>query len=130
MSAGTHAPHFQGAPPMTAVFDHAGSLRRMGNDSRLFQEMIGFLSADSPKLIARAVAGYETGDWPQVERAAHTLKGLVSNFGATRATTAAANVEQSAKLADSQAVGRLLPELKRAVQELQAALEPFAADGD
>lgn len=112
---------------MSTVFDHAGSLRRMGNDPHLFEEMVGFLLTDTPQLLARATSGWESQDWPVVERAAHTLKGLVSNFGAERATATASSVEQFAKQHDGAAVRRLLPELNEAVAELQAALAPFNA---
>src|SRR2546421_584983 len=36
---------------MSKIYDHAGSLRRMGNDYELFQEMVGLLKSDAPHLL-------------------------------------------------------------------------------
>ena len=72
---------------MANIFDYAGSLRRMGNDHLLFQEMIVLLQEDAPLYLATIHVSAAAGDYPALRRAAHTLKGLVLNFGAARATS-------------------------------------------
>ena len=111
--------------PMSSVFDHAGSLQRMGNDPQLFGEMVSFLSTDSPRWLAQVRAGLEQHKLGQVQHAAHTLKGLVSNFGASRAVSVAATVEELAKRGEEARIFPLLTELQEAVEELQVALAPF-----
>ncbi|HTN75786.1 MAG TPA: Hpt domain-containing protein [Pirellulaceae bacterium] len=113
---------------MTAIFDHAGSLERMGHDEQLFADMIGFLQMDGPGWQAELARGLAEQDGPRSERAAHTLKGLIANFGGTRSTTAATQAEFFARQRNWQALAEALPELNAAVDELQNALKPFTLD--
>src|SRR5687767_11842109 len=101
---------------MSTVYDYAGSLRRMGNDRELFQEMIELLRADAPPLLAALRSAHYDSDAPEMQRMSHTLKGLASNFGAQRAVTAAASVEKIAK-------NQLSEGLPAAIHELEASLE-------
>ena len=107
---------------MLTVFDHSGSLKRMGGDQQLFQEMVGFLLEDAPRLMERFRAGVEANNLSQAQHAAHTLKGLISNFGASRAVAAAAQAEEFARRGDASPLQRIIPELDAAVQELEIAL--------
>src|SRR5262245_38748623 len=84
---------------MSTIYDHAGSLRRMGNDQELFHEMVELLRSDAPPLLSAVHSAHKDGDPSRLQRAAHTLKGLASNFGAERAVTAAAEVSASQKRA-------------------------------
>ena len=109
---------------MSGLYDYAGAMQRMGNDEELFLEMIHILRDDAPRRFGEIQSGLSSGDLAQVQRAAHSLKGLVANFGAERAQAAAARVEQLAKHGDPEAIPPSLAELKEAVQQLVAALEP------
>lgn len=111
---------------MSRVFDRAGSLRRMGCDEELFQDMVGFLQEDAPRLLARLEQALELSNWEQVVHSAHTLKGLVSNFGATRAVTAAERLQERAAQKNVSLTEQDFRELQAAVVELQVALTPFA----
>jgi len=108
---------------MSNVYDYAGSLRRMGNDHELFREMVGLLRSDAPPLLAMLRAAYKEGDLPRMVRAAHTLKGLAANFGATRAVAAAAEAERLAKAAHSDGMPVAISELDEALDELIAELD-------
>lgn len=110
---------------MSEVFDFAGSMERMGQDEQLFGEMVGFLFADVPLWLAQARQSLDAGDAVRVHRSAHTVKGLVANFGAYRAIHAAAQVEELAKAGDLEAAGRIMPQLEAAYQELHEALAPY-----
>jgi HPt (histidine-containing phosphotransfer) domain-containing protein len=59
-----------------------------------------------------------------MQRAAHTLKGLASNFGAGRAVAAAAEVERLAKANQSAGIPAAITELKDSLDELIAVLAP------
>jgi HPt (histidine-containing phosphotransfer) domain-containing protein len=107
---------------MTNVYDHVGSLRRMGEDVQLFQEMVGLLKSDAPPLVETGRRALSAGDWPRLERAAHTLKGLAANFGATRAVAAAAELERLAKKQPPRGAESALAELELALEELIAVL--------
>jgi len=111
---------------MSTIYDHAGALKRMGNDEDLFHEMVGLLKADAPPLIVTAQSASRAGDAMQLQRAAHTLKGLASNFGGQRAVSAAAELEGLAKNRQSMGVPAALTELEEAFDELIGALAPAA----
>lgn len=111
-----------------SIFDYAGSLRRMGNDASLFREMAGLLREDAPLYLTTIRDSAGSGDFVGLKRAAHTLKGLVLNFGATRAITAAIALELIAESAEGEPAERAnLPdaivELDAALQELLVALD-------
>lgn len=80
---------------------------------------------DAPILIAQLKAGVKSGNRENVQRAAHSLKGLVANFEATSARDAASNLELAAKndqLADS---GGLVAELEEQINRVMSALGEF-----
>jgi HPt (histidine-containing phosphotransfer) domain-containing protein len=112
---------------MAAIFDYAGSLRRMGNDQTLFQEMVTLLNEDAPQYLASIHQCTADHDYPTLKRAAHTLKGLVLNFGATRAVLAAVALENLAATAAQDAAEQnnlpaAIDELEQSLKELQQAL--------
>ena len=109
---------------MSMIYDHAGSLRRMGNDQELFHEMADLLRSDAPPLLIAVQSAHKEGDPSRLHRAAHTLKGLASNFGAERAVAAAAEVEDLAKARQSAGLPAAITELEEALDELIAALAP------
>jgi HPt (histidine-containing phosphotransfer) domain-containing protein len=98
----------------------------MGHDEQLFSEMAGFLQEDGPRWLQEIQEGLAARDVWRAKRAAHTLKGLVANFGAERAVAAAAQIEHLAGMQDWAAIIEALPELERAVEELQVELSPFS----
>ena len=109
---------------MSTVYDYAGSLRRMGDDHGLFQEMVELLRADAPPLLSAIRTAQHHGDTPNMQRAAHTLKGLASNFGAPRAIAAASTLEKMAKAQQSDGMPAAIQELEESLDELIAALAP------
>jgi HPt (histidine-containing phosphotransfer) domain-containing protein len=113
-----------------AVYDHAGSLVRMGKDLGLFRDMIGFLRDDSPRWLAQLRAGLESHDDRRVRHAAHSLKGLAANFGAPRVEKAARTVEKGAGQLDWQELQLAAGELEQALEELLTALRPFASTAE
>jgi len=109
---------------MLPIYDHAGSLRRMGDDHELFHEMVDLLCSDAPIHLQALTAAYKNDDSSRVHRAAHTLKGLAANFGAPRAVAAAAEVERLAKLRQPTQMSAAIAELQESLEELIAALSP------
>lgn len=107
---------------MSAIYDHAGALARMGHDEKLFCEMAGFLQEDGPRWQNEILQGLADRDVWRTQRAAHTLKSLVANFGAARAVAAAAQIELWASQQEWAAIVGALPELSAAVAELQTEL--------
>lgn len=99
----------------------------MGNDESLFLEMVGLLNEDVPQYIAAIHQSRANHDYPAMKRAAHTIKGLVLNFGAQRAVLAAVTLENLAATASEDATEETnLPsaigELEESLSELLQAL--------
>lgn len=120
------------AANMAPIFDYAGSLRRMGNDPALFQEMVGLLNEDAPQYLATIHQCTANHDYPTLKRAAHTVKGLVLNFGAQRAVLAAVTLENLAATATQDAAEEnnlpaSIRELEESLRELQEALAVHGA---
>src|SRR5688500_12024379 len=119
---------------MVNIFDYSGSLRRMGNDQSLFQDMIVLFKEDALQYLNTIHQSAASHDYLSLKRAAHTLKGLVLNFGATRAVLAAVSRETLAATAERDTADEnnfpaAINELVDAVQELQTALADHCHDG-
>ncbi|MDX1945053.1 MAG: Hpt domain-containing protein [Pirellulaceae bacterium] len=112
------------------VYDHAGSFARMGNDTRLFCDMVGFLRQDGPRCLQELQAALAQQDSQRARHAAHALKGMVANFGAARAELAARNVEQGTGRLSWTELSSSTAELALALDELLAALTPYFSVGD
>ena len=80
----------------------------------------------APPLIVTAQNAFREGDVVLLQRAAHTLKGLASNFGGQRAVAAAAELERLAKKGQSPGMPAALTEVEEALDELIGALAPAA----
>ncbi|MEX2174336.1 MAG: Hpt domain-containing protein [Pirellulaceae bacterium] len=108
---------------MKHIYDRAGSLNRMGGDEALFREMVGLLREDAPRWLAELHGALQDSDLSRARRAAHTLKGLAANFGASRAMAAAAEMERLVKTETSEGMPGAETELEEALLELVAALD-------
>ncbi len=92
------------APAAAEILDRESLLERVEGDFELLTEMIGLFQEDCPRLLAAIREAVSRQDAQMLERAAHTLKGSVSNFAAPAATAAALRLEQiarDAKLAEA-----------------------------
>src|SRR5690242_16157349 len=65
------------------VFDLVGTLRRLGEDRGLLADLIQVYREDSPALFRRLQLGVQCQSADEVRHAAHSLRGLAANFGAT-----------------------------------------------
>src|SRR5262245_27844925 len=117
-----HCRQDQPLASMSDIFDYTGSLHRMGDDHELFQEMVGLLRADAPRWLRVLNDARQCSDAAATERAAHTLKGLASNFGASRAIAAAAEVEQLARAQQFEKMPPVVAELEAALDQLMSVL--------
>jgi two-component system, sensor histidine kinase and response regulator len=105
------------------------AMHRLGGDEELLRELAEMFFEDAEALLGVVREGYaDPAQIQEVRRAAHSLKGLSSNFGAQRTMTAAFAVE---KLAEASKVTELAPavdELEQEVARLNAGLrEAFPA---
>jgi len=98
--------------PAAAVFDRDAALDRVDGNRELLREIIGLFFDEMPGLLSAIQETVTHCDAKALERAAHTLKGAVSNFGAKGAYEAALRLEVIGR-------GRDLTHSKEAYAELE-----------
>ena len=101
------------------------ALDRLDGDSELLSMLIAVYLEDSVELLARLGAAMEIRDAPSAERAAHSLKGLASNFDAFSTVEAALAIETAARQGDWPAAIAGLPPLEQEASRLRQALTGY-----
>ncbi|RMF79528.1 MAG: response regulator [Nitrospirae bacterium] len=99
--------------------DHLREL--VGGDDAVLQEILGLFLEDAPRQIAALGEAITRGDWEEVRRLAHTLKGSASNVGAEPLRQAAWHLEQGAGEGAEALLDRCQAELARVQDFLEGA---------
>jgi len=107
--------------------DYAVALERLGGDEELLQEVAVLFLEEYPTLMAEIRAAEESGNAHRLERAAHSLKGSVANFGADCAVQAALELEKIGRSGDLAGAKAALAELEAVMATLQPSFEQLAA---
>ena len=79
------------------LFDYAAALEQIGGDADLLKELIQIFLEDAPQQMAGIRTAISGGDADGLRRAAHALKGAVSNFAAESTREAALALEELGK---------------------------------
>ena len=74
--------------------NRALALERVGGDEDLLREIAGLFLEDYPSLMTKIQQAVAANDAQNLERAAHSLKGSIANFGSDAAYQAALDLEQ------------------------------------
>jgi two-component system, sensor histidine kinase and response regulator len=98
--------------------DVAGALKRVGGDRELLVRIIDFVVEDSPQFVNRMETALRSGEYAEVERAAHSLKGLVSNLHCKAVQDKAVEIESLAHVGDRAAIGKAIEVLSQLTQEM------------
>ena len=109
------------------IFDRAAFLERLDGDFELLDELVETFRAECPRLLSETRTAVSLGDGRSLERAAHALKGSVSNFCAPAAFEAARRLEQMGREGDLTRAGDALVALEVEVDRFQAALATASA---
>jgi HPt (histidine-containing phosphotransfer) domain-containing protein len=100
------------------------------NDLALLAELIEMFLADAPARIRAIVDGCADGDFEQVERAAHSLKGSAGNLGAVEVLNLAERLQVAGRAGDGPSVldatRALEPAYAAAAGELRALVTRLA----
>jgi CheY-like chemotaxis protein len=110
----------QGGAP--EVMDMAAATMRLEGDVELLKEIADVFLEQSPQLLLRIKEAAERGDSKTVERAAHTIKGSVSNFAAEPAYRAAQKLEEMGRHGDINRAGEACADLESEIERLKPAL--------
>lgn len=107
----------------TIEFDVPRALDRVGGDRILLARIIDFVVEDSPDLVHRIETSLENDEFGEVERAAHSLKGLVANVYCDAVQSRAVEIEMLARSGNRAAILRALESLSDLMEPMVAKLE-------
>ncbi|MFO0945010.1 MAG: response regulator [Planctomycetota bacterium] len=90
---------FTSFPPhaLLPILDLEGTLARLGGDQELFRELLEHHDMDTPNLRSQLRIAMDAGDANGIEKTAHRIKGIIANFGASRAVASVQKVEELGK---------------------------------
>jgi HPt (histidine-containing phosphotransfer) domain-containing protein len=101
-------------------------LRALNPDDPAFlRELIELFLQDVPQRLAELEQAIAKGDAPLLTRAAHTIKGSCSNFGAAGLAAVALQMEHQGKENSFSEAKATLPALKAEFSLVDAALRKF-----
>ncbi len=108
--------------PQEPPFDYEKALDHVGGDEALLAEIAAVFIEEYPGLTSAVQAAVESRDSDALARAAHTLKGSVSNFCAQKAFDAVLRLEKMGKSGDLSAVDEAWATLQVEVERVKDAL--------
>ena len=116
-------------PPDPGPVDHEAALERVGGDVELLQEVAQLFLEEYPGMLAAIRKALENRSPQELEHAAHSLKGSVSNFGAKSVVRAALALEMLGRGGSVEGGEELFETLELELKELQPGLAALA-EGD
>jgi CheY-like chemotaxis protein/HPt (histidine-containing phosphotransfer) domain-containing protein len=129
------APRQSSDPPATAsepqgdafaVLDLPQALERMLGDRELLADAVSLLREDIPGRLSRLEAALREGALPDVNSAAHSIKGAVANLGADAMAESAKELEFAARDGD---MPRATRGVARVIDDWEALLEALTQAG-
>ena len=108
------------------VLDRALALSRVGGDEDLLREIAELFLDDYPQLVEKIKQALAANDPRGLERASHSLKGSVANFGADPAYQAALELERIGRTNDMSHAKAAYQRLEQSLNSLQPELADLA----
>jgi HPt (histidine-containing phosphotransfer) domain-containing protein len=109
------------------LIDRATILDRFDGDEDLLREISSIFLSEYPSLLDEIRIAVDSSDPKGLERAAHSLKGSVSNFGASAATNAAYTLEAMGRKQQMTQAKEALNELVLQLYQLRPELEELCS---
>lgn len=109
-----------------AVLDRNAALERVEGDAVLLTELASLFVTDCPKMLSAIHEALERRDPEALARAAHTVKGSVANFAASKSYDVALKVEEIGRRGDLAPAAEAVAALDEVLQELCQALAAVA----
>jgi two-component system, sensor histidine kinase and response regulator len=127
-AAGSEEKLAQATANERVIVDKNQILDRVGGDIELLGEVIALFIDDYPQTLSEIRGAIHKGDPDSLGRAAHTLKGAVSNFGARAAVQAALALEDMGKSRDMTGATIALEYLEREIRLVHDGLVSLAKE--
>ena len=109
-----------------AKLDCAVALERLGGDEELLREVARLFLGEYPTLMAEIRNAARKNDHDALQRAAHSMKGSVSNFGADGVYQAAFALERLGRQGDLASINDCIERLDHALETIRPALEELS----
>ena len=103
-------------------------LERVDGDRSFLVELIELFRGDYPTLLTTARDAADTGDTSALQRAAHTLQGVLGNLAAMKAAGIAGELEAMASAGNMDATPGKVKELEQEAAHVMATLEGFCLE--
>ena len=113
---------------MANTFNEHELLDRVDNDLGFLAETVLMLQSDGQAAMQQIREALAAGDAPSVGRAAHALKGIVSNFCSPQTQASALAVEQMGKRGDLSAAPDAVKMLGDRLEALLGELAAFVKE--
>jgi len=120
-----------GAEPASGAAGDGGfrvelMVERLDNDEEIAREIADIFVSSSRELLDELSAAVSNGDAQGVRARAHSIKGSAGNIGAAALQQLAASIECAGRDADLATAERLLPSLRRSLQQVNDALSAWS----
>jgi HPt (histidine-containing phosphotransfer) domain-containing protein len=93
--------------------------QNMGFDDDSIQQFIEMLLDTVGEYIPQAESNFTAGEWQELSRVGHSIKGSAANIGATAISEAGKKLEFGAKSADADECRTAIADLKEKLAELR-----------
>lgn len=113
---------------MSAGWDYAAALERVGGDEPLLVELITIFFEEYPKFATRLTRSLSQKDFVTLREAAHSLKGSLGYLGAAHGESLALAVEQASVARDAARAGDLVAQLMAYIEALRQLMVPSAGE--
>jgi len=119
---------FTDLPAKREALDKHVIVDRVGGDMELLREIADLFLQDYPSLVVKIKGALHQGNPELLEKAAHTLKGSVSNFGAESAVQAALNLENMGRSGNITEAPQMVVNLEKELERLRTDLATFVKE--
>jgi HPt (histidine-containing phosphotransfer) domain-containing protein len=103
-------------------------LERVDNDQVLLRELLDIFKEDFPETLRSLKTAVTDEDLKSSSRLSHTLKGMLSSLGATRAAAAASKLEALSSVGETPLLHAALNALESEAESLLPELEAYMTE--
>lgn len=108
-----------------SIWSPATTVEHFGGDEKLVRELIALFLNSGPRLVDALRARLRENDLTALGRAAHALKGSLSNFTREAPTTTAFELERLCSVGRREAAETMLQRLEQEVSQMIAEMRAF-----
>jgi signal transduction histidine kinase/CheY-like chemotaxis protein/HPt (histidine-containing phosphotransfer) domain-containing protein len=110
---------------MLPIINREAALKRLGGDTELLQKFCRMFLEEIPGIIAKLETALQRGDFRELRKHAHYLKGSAAMIGAEKTAGSAAQLEKSAcEKNDAREAQRLLQQVKKELARVEQSISP------